>query len=187
MLAEELGEALRSWRGRTVARLEGLDDDEYLWEPVAGCWSVRRDEHRRWCADLGPRGNTWTPENPPPVTTIAWRLWHLGGCPRPTWPPTDASSPREFADRWFTRAPKESEAAFGTAAEATAAFDRHWTAVADSVVGFADADLLNAVGALGGRFGGGSIHGLVVHVADELIHHGAEIGVLRDLYRAGLR
>lgn len=74
-----------------------------------------------------------------------------------------------------------------TAAEAIAAFDRHWTAVADSVIGFADADLLEAVGAVGGRFGGGSIHGLVLHVADELIHHAAEIGVLRDLHRAGLR
>jgi hypothetical protein len=121
------------------------------------------------------------------VTTIAWRLWHLGGCPNPTWPPADASSPREFADRWFTLTSQDSGDAFGTAAEAIAAFDRHWTAVADSVIGFADSDLLEAVGAVGGRFGGGSIHGLVLHVADELIHHAAEIGVLRDLYRAGLR
>ena len=187
MLAEEIGEGLRSWRGRALARLEGLGDDEYLWEPVSGCWSVHRDEDGQWFADLGPRGNTWTPEDPPPVTTIAWRLWHLGGCPIPTWPATDASSPREFADRWFTRVPQDRGGAFGTAAAAVAAFDMHWTAVADSVVAFADADLVEAVGAVGGQFGGGSIHSLVIHVADELIHHGAEIGVLRDLYRAGLR
>lgn len=28
---------------------------------------------------------------------------------------------------------------------------------------------------------------LALHIHRELIHHGAEIGVLRDLYRAGLR
>lgn len=111
----------------------------------------------------------------------------IGGCPNPTWPPADASSPREFADRWFTPTSQEAGGAFGIAAEAIAAFDRHWTAVADSVVRYTDADLLKAVGAVGGRFAGGSIHGLLLHVADELIHHGAEIGVLRDLYRAGLR
>lgn len=95
--------------------------------------------------------------------------------------------PREFADRWFTPKSHEIGSAFGTAFEAMSAFDRHWNAVADSVVGFADADLLKEVGVVGGPFGGGSIHGLVLHVADELVHHGAEIGVLRDLYRAGLR
>ncbi|MGH9154540.1 MAG: DinB family protein [Acidimicrobiales bacterium] len=187
VLAEEVGEGLRSWRARALDRLEGLDDDEYFWTPVPGCWSVRRADNGRWSADLGPRGNTRTPDGPPPVTTIAWRLWHLGGCPNPAWPPADASSPREFADRWFTRTPQDSADAFGTAAEAIAAFDRHGTAVADSVVGFTDTDLLTAVGPGGGRFGGGSIHGLVLHVADELIHHGAEIGILRDLYRAGMR
>jgi hypothetical protein len=36
MLAEELGEGLRSWRAGALDRLHGLDDDEYLWEPVAG-------------------------------------------------------------------------------------------------------------------------------------------------------
>ncbi len=31
------------------ARLAGLGDEEYLWEPVPGCWSIR------------PRGETVTP------------------------------------------------------------------------------------------------------------------------------
>jgi hypothetical protein len=28
---------------------------------------------------------------------------------------------------------------------------------------------------------------LIVHINREVMHHGGEIGVLRDLYRAGLR
>src|SRR5688500_4798075 len=69
------------WRGQLRPRLEGLTDDEYLWEPVTGCWSVR------------PRGASTAPitagsgdftidfalpePDPPPLTTIAWRLGHI--------------------------------------------------------------------------------------------------------------
>jgi hypothetical protein len=31
------------WRGLLRPRFEGLGDEEYLWEPVPGCWSVRPD------------------------------------------------------------------------------------------------------------------------------------------------
>ncbi len=121
--------------------------------------------------------------DPPSVTTIAWRLWHLGGCPNPSWPP----AARLVASRVrrqvvHTDSAVQRRRLWNLRGSNRLHFDRHWTSVADSVVGFADADLLNAVGVVGGRFGGGSIHGLVLHVADELIHHGAEIGVLRDLY-----
>src|SRR5690349_5344942 len=59
------------WDSFVRPHLDGLTDDEYLWEPVPGCWSVRR------------RGAGWFVERthpaptPPPVTTIAWRLAHL--------------------------------------------------------------------------------------------------------------
>ena len=55
-----------SWRAST-----GLTRDEYLWEPVSGCWTVREiaDGVRADWADPDP--------DPPPVTTIAWRLWHV--------------------------------------------------------------------------------------------------------------
>jgi hypothetical protein len=37
--------------GRLRGRLEGLSDEEYLWEPVPGCWTVRRDPSGAWVAD----------------------------------------------------------------------------------------------------------------------------------------
>src|ERR1700721_2628184 len=53
--------------------LETLPDEEYLWEPVPGCWSIR---------PTGPGGRgefdqAWPDPEPAPVTTIAWRLSHL--------------------------------------------------------------------------------------------------------------
>ena len=50
-----------------------LTDEEYLWEPVPGCWSLR---------PTGPGGRGeieqgWPDPQPAPVTTIAWRLSHL--------------------------------------------------------------------------------------------------------------
>ena len=30
------------WQHQLRPRLIGLTDDEYFWEPVPGCWSIRR-------------------------------------------------------------------------------------------------------------------------------------------------
>jgi hypothetical protein len=68
---------------RTLSRLAGLTDDEYFWEPVPGCCTIRRTESGDYPADDADR-----PGNPP-FTTIAWRLWHLienyGGKRNPEW------------------------------------------------------------------------------------------------------
>jgi len=68
---------------RTMSRLAGLTDDEYFWEPVPGCCTIRRTESGDYPADDADR-----PGNPP-FTTIAWRLWHLienyGGKRNPEW------------------------------------------------------------------------------------------------------
>ena len=69
------------WQHHLRPRLSGLTDDEYFWEPVEGCWNVQ------------PRGVSTAPiqagsgaftidfalpkPDPPPVTTIAWRLGHV--------------------------------------------------------------------------------------------------------------
>jgi hypothetical protein len=69
------------WQHQMRPRLDGMADEEYFWESVAGCWSVRLR-----CQATAPiavgAGDYVTeyayPEpDPPPVTTIAWRLAHL--------------------------------------------------------------------------------------------------------------
>jgi hypothetical protein len=54
-------------------RLDGLSDEEYFWEPVAG-WSLRVDED-----GIGALDRDVPAPLPPPFTTVAWRLCHLIG------------------------------------------------------------------------------------------------------------
>lgn len=69
---------------RTRNRLDRLTGTKYLGEPVPGCWTIRRAGSDRYQADH--------PDSPgmPPLTTIAWRLWHIieccGGTRNPQWP-----------------------------------------------------------------------------------------------------
>ena len=66
-------------------KITAMTDDEYFWEPVPNCWSIRRREAGpgpgatvlvgagEWGRDSAPWPHPW----PPPVTSIAWRLGHL--------------------------------------------------------------------------------------------------------------
>jgi hypothetical protein len=63
-----------TWQ-RTRSRLNGLSDEEYLWEPVPGCWTIRDRGNRTFYAD----GVRPAPE-PAPFTTLAWRIAHLTDC-----------------------------------------------------------------------------------------------------------
>ena len=61
-----------AWDAQFLPRMAGLSDAAYLWEPVPGGWSVRPDGEGSWKADWAE------PEpEPPPFTTIAWRLAHI--------------------------------------------------------------------------------------------------------------
>ena len=63
--------------------LDGVSDEEFFWEPVAGCWTVhRRSESRGVSADgSGEWVIDWDPAQPKPApfTTIAWRAVHTAG------------------------------------------------------------------------------------------------------------
>jgi hypothetical protein len=71
LLADQLAEAYAD----LCTILHGLDDDEFFWEPVPGCWTVFRDGEGRWTyhyEEPDPR--------PSPFTKIGWRLVHLALC-----------------------------------------------------------------------------------------------------------
>jgi hypothetical protein len=88
---------------------------------------------------------------------------------------------------WLGRSPEHPEVGEGeatTAAEATAAVDRSWAwskALADSLT---DEELAAPIGPIGGWFAEEDRETFVLHIADELIHHTAEVALLRDLYTA---
>lgn len=164
-------------------RLEGLGDAEYLWQPSANAWTIRpRAEAAtpmafgagEWVLDFAPE----TP-GPPPVATIAWRLGHLqwGLRARHEW---------TFGSR--SRRPEECAAFSPIAAEGLASL---WEAAAswrDGLATLTDAQL-DTVGF--GQFPYGldptlPFIGIVWWVNRELIHHTAEIALLRDLWENGL-
>ena len=165
---------------RVLNRLEGLTDDEYLWEPVADCWSVRPSSDGRWLPDVGPRGSPFTDATPAPFTTIAWRMWHMGASPNAPWPPLDAADGPAFVHAYMN--PSLASEAVPDAGTACALLDSHWTAFNERILRFSDSELEAPLGPAAGPYADAPLVGLLLHIVDEMIHHGAEFGVLRDLY-----
>jgi hypothetical protein len=165
------------WDVHLWPRLQGLSDQEYFWEPVAGCWSLRRGPDSRWVLD----GAQPEPE-PPPVTTIAWRMMHIAvGCfvtrsnaffPQPGDPD---------AGMWDTRhVPTDLPA---TASGGLAFLERSYRRWHDNIAGLDEAGLLRPLGRKGGPYAREPMAALVVHINREVMHHGGEICLLRDLCR----
>lgn len=167
------------WQHQLRPRFEGLSDEEYFWEPVPGSWNV----HPRGASTAPIQGGTGShtidfafpaPE-PPPITTIAWRLGHVivgvlgmrnashfGG------PPLDYYT-FEYA---------------ATAEAALAQLDEHHARWIAGVRSLDDAALAAPCGPSEGPYAQAPMATLVLHIHREVIHHGAEIALLRDLYRA---
>jgi hypothetical protein len=156
------------------ARLAGLTDDEFFWEPVDGCWSLRRKaELRTPLPDDAAPGDWWIEDirpapEPPPFTTIAWLVSHLILV---TWNWNAIIAGRAVA----------SEPALPATATDAVALWNEVISIFEQMVGeFSDDDLLAEVDAWGGRV---ARTFLVSHVITEVLHHAAEVGRLRDLYR----
>ncbi|MDX6243370.1 MAG: hypothetical protein QOE76_1093 [Frankiales bacterium] len=154
---------------RLRARLSGLGNEEYLWEPVAGSWSVR-PVGDRWVAD-------WADPNPvpAPVTTIAWRMWHIGlQCLTSYVSPALCEWPLPVRGRsWF-----------GEASPALQALETSYEVFRARISELGEDGLWTQLGPDWGPYAESTWADLVVHALDELAHHGAEIALLRDLYPA---
>lgn len=166
------------WEDQLRPRLDGLTDDEYFWEPVPGCWSIRPRTQATTPLAMGPGelvvDYAMPAPEPTPVTTIAWRLahiivgvfgWrnasHFGG------------PPAEWAT-WDYAA---------TAGEALRQLDATYAAWVTGVRGIGGDGLARPCGPAEGPFAESSMAALVLHIHREVIHHGAEIALLRDLYQ----
>ncbi len=170
--ANELGDQLDwHWRERLRPRLIGLTDAEYFWEPVPDCWTVRprRGEHEmgggRFTVDYA-----FSAPTPAPVTTIAWRLAHIT---------VHVLAKRAEIHFGTTPVDYDTHVYAGAAAAALDQLDRAYAAWAS---GMRTADLERGCGPDSGPFASRPLAALVQHVNREVIHHGAEIALLRDLY-----
>jgi hypothetical protein len=150
-------------------RLEGLTDDEYFWEPVSGCWSVRPSGDGTFAIDWASPA-----PDPPPFTTIAWRLVHIAG------PVLGYRASSHFGDGSENR---ESVRWPGSAADALVWLDRSYAAWKAGVDALDAAGLARAVGPAEGPYAEHPMATLILHINREVIHHGAEVALLRDLYR----
>ena len=167
------------WEQHARPHLDGLSDEEYFWEPVPGCWSIRPRAEATTPMAVGAGeyvADFAVPEpQPAPVTTIAWRLGHVivgifgmrnaahfGG------PPMDYTTARWAPD----------------ATSALAQLDKGYARWVQGVRSLGADGLAKPVGPAEGPFAEESMATLVLHINREAIHHGAEVSLLRDLYRA---
>lgn len=157
--------------GRTRARLDGLTDAEYLWEPAPGGWTLRQDASGRWRIDADGGGGA--PPDPLPVTTIAWRLGHVGMM-------LIDYGTRLFEGGTITIDDVEFPgAASGVVPWLEWAYETHWRT---PLAALPAEDWWKPVGPAFFRYADAPTVDMTLHVLDELIHHTAEVGVLRDLY-----
>lgn len=175
---ELLGQLDFYWEAHFWPRLAGLTDDEYWWEPAGRGWSLRERDGELALEQFAPEPPV------PPVTTIAWRLVHVGRDifgkrARAFFGPTPAPDKADmFDDRhWPEPLP-------GTAADALTMVETGYRMWRDGVAALDDHQLRQPLGTKGGEFAEFSMAALVLHLNREVMAHGAEICLLRDLYRA---
>jgi hypothetical protein len=163
------------WDNHLRPRMAGLTDEEYFWEPVENCWSIRPRAEARTSMAAGSGDFVMDYEmpepHPAPVTTIAWRIGHIlvgifgmrnashfGGAP------TDYVS-YDYPGR------------ADDALKQLDALQAQWVA---GIKSLSTSDLAEPCGETG--YEAAPMAALILHINREVIHHGAEISLLRDLY-----
>ncbi len=172
-----LGSVLRKSFENVRWLLEDVAHDDCFWEPATPCWSVRRREQAAagWGTGAWVCEDTWPPPDPLPITSIAWRMAHLAA-----W--TDIYRNWTFEDQ--TLGLRQ----FDVPGNRDGLADWIYSAqdlFASFVDALDDGDLAKLRPAHYGPHL--PIHRLVSGIAVEHIHHGAEIGLLRDLRRGHAR
>lgn len=173
--AELVDQLETHWQGQLRPRLNGLTDEEFFWEPAPGCWTLSRRGASKAPASIGNGEFTMDYAPPPherePVTTIAWRLAHL----------IDVFGPPDQPHFGSPRVDHPVGAFPGTADGALRRLDEGYAAWLADLRGLGELGL----GLRQGRpqlFAEAPMARFVLHIHREVIHHGAEVSLLRDLY-----
>jgi hypothetical protein len=174
-----------------------LTDDEFFWEPLPGSWSIRRRSEcptptpfgtGEWVADFDAdvveraiRG-----EATEPLTTVAWLLWHVGSMPART-AELDFLAGTKSAESGWPSPYIADHPVFTSADEAVQTMRAGWRELDWALQGSTDEQLERQT-----RFWGYSgnpgprapASQIVASLLNEVSHHGTQVCVLRDLYRA---
>lgn len=148
---------------RLQNRAAGLSDDEYFWQPVPNSIVERPGVTPEW-----PKSEV------PPFTTISWRLNHI----------IEVLAAERTAT-WLGLRPNSGDVLAGepeNAASAVKALDHAAKVWRDRLSSVDDQSLALQMGEIAGNYQDSTRLAFVLHILDELIHHGAEVGVVRDLY-----
>lgn len=152
------------WRGQLRPRLDGLTDEEYFWEPVKGCWTVHPD---------GTIDFAYPPPQPEAFTTIAWRMAHV------------IVGVLAMRNHFHFAGPPADYQSWSYATDARTALSQLDDAYGQWISGVRGLDaaaLERPCGPAEGPYAEYPMSALVLHINREVIHHGAEIACVRDLY-----
>jgi hypothetical protein len=157
--------------GGLFERLEGLTDEELLWEPADTVWTVRLRDGRPT-----PDAEVWPPTgDPAPPRTLAWTLGHLGSIAvRADWL-VGSHSLRGEDLAW----PMTANEAVAFARAGIDAWRRGLARMTDE-----DLDTVGRSAYPGGLDPELPLIDIVWWVGKELLFHAAEAWFVRDLYAA---
>lgn len=184
----------------------GLSDDELFWEAVAGSWGVRR---RGECETPTPFGDgDWVVDFDAglvraadegnaiePLTTIGWLMWHIGSIPGRL-AQLDFLGGSKTADSGWTSPYLTAHRVFTSATDAADSMRAGWRALERSLQAATDDELERPTRGYTysdepgppafGDEPGPPTYGaaIIASTLNEISHHGTQICMLRDLYRA---
>ncbi len=152
------------WTHQLRPRFDGLTDAEYFWAPVPNCWTVHPDARIDF---------TYPPPVPAPFSTIAWRMAHVI---------VGVLAMRNHAHFGAPPADYQSWPYATDSDTALSQLDDAYAGWKAGVRALTDEDLSRPIGPAEGPFSERPMAELILHINREVIHHGAEIALLRDLY-----
>jgi hypothetical protein len=175
------------WTAQLRDRLDGLTDDEYFWEPAPGSWNVRPRgtgtasgqagavQPGAVQAGTGPMAIDFAfPQpDPPPFTTIAWRLGHVIVGVLAMRSASHFGRPATDYDTFPYAA---------SATEALTQLDEEYATWLKGVESLGEDGLARPCGEAEGPYAEYPLAALVLHINRELIHHLSEVCLLRDLH-----
>ena len=172
-----------------------LTDDELMWEPTEGAWTVGPATESRTATpfvtgplaadfDTGLAAAASEGGAVEPLTSIAWLFWHVGSQPGRA-AELDFLGGTHSAESGWTSPYIAAHPIFTTADQAVTAMRTGWRALDTALRSATDEHLERPTRFWGygapGPMGTGAQ--IVASILNEVSHHGTQIGVLRDLYR----